>query len=163
MASKLIPSDPAKVMVIREVVPNTITTYSTPFWRFGRIKIGGRGTAGELVLFDSWELIAEHDLVRLQSGAVAVFSPVALTDEVKQSVAKLGEVKYIAALDIEVRLCSQRIPQIANVSSITYSSVRGTLPILPQRYLDLKVSRRSERIRAMRTFLSATFSLQTNK
>lgn len=46
MTSKLVPSDPAKVMVIRDVVPNIITTFSTPFWRFGRIKIGGRGTVG---------------------------------------------------------------------------------------------------------------------
>ncbi|KAH7065914.1 hypothetical protein BKA63DRAFT_167425 [Paraphoma chrysanthemicola] len=84
MSSKLVPSDPAKVMVIRDVVPRTITTFSTPFWRFGRVKIGGRGT-----------------VVRLQSGALAVFSPVALTDEVKQKVSELGEVKYIAALDIE--------------------------------------------------------------
>ena len=47
MTSKLIPSDPSKVMVIREVVPKTIVTFSTPFWRFGRIKIGGRGTVGK--------------------------------------------------------------------------------------------------------------------
>ena len=40
--------------------------------------------------------------VRLQSGALAVFSPVALTDDVKRKVAELGEVKYIAALDAEV-------------------------------------------------------------
>jgi hypothetical protein len=40
--------------------------------------------------------------VRLQSGALAVFSPVALTDDVKSKVAELGEVKYIAALDAEV-------------------------------------------------------------
>jgi hypothetical protein len=46
MSSKLIPSDPAKVMVIRDVVPNAITTLSSPFYRFGRIKIGGRGTIG---------------------------------------------------------------------------------------------------------------------
>jgi len=84
MSDKLVPKDPAKVMVIREVVPKVITTLSVPFWRFGRIKVGGRGT-----------------IVRLQSGALAVFSPVALTDEVKETVAKLGEVKYIAALDIE--------------------------------------------------------------
>lgn len=84
MASKLVPKNPAEVMVTRQVVPNVITTFSAPFWRFGRIKIGGRGT-----------------VVRLQSGALAVFSPVALTDEVKETVAKLGEVKYIAALDIE--------------------------------------------------------------
>lgn len=84
MSSKLIPSDPAKVMVIRDVVPKTITTLSVPFWRFGKVKIGGRGT-----------------IVRLQSGALAVFSPVALTDDVKAKVSSMGEVKYIAALDAE--------------------------------------------------------------
>lgn len=84
MSSKLVPSNPAKVMVIRDVVPKVITTLSVPFLRFGRIKIGGRGT-----------------IVRLQSGALAVFSPVALTDDVKRKVAELGEVKYIAALDAE--------------------------------------------------------------
>jgi hypothetical protein len=46
MSDKLIPKDPEKVMVIREVVPRTITTLSVPFLRFGRIKIGGRGTIG---------------------------------------------------------------------------------------------------------------------
>jgi hypothetical protein len=49
------------------------------------------------------------DLVRLRSGALAVFSPVALTDEVKETVAKLGEVKYITALDIEVGKTSYTI------------------------------------------------------
>ncbi|KAF1989818.1 hypothetical protein K402DRAFT_410899 [Aulographum hederae CBS 113979] len=33
-------------MVIRKVTPN-ITTFSTPFWRFGHVKVGGRGTAGD--------------------------------------------------------------------------------------------------------------------
>ncbi|KAF2751135.1 hypothetical protein M011DRAFT_463884 [Sporormia fimetaria CBS 119925] len=84
MSSKLVPSDPAKVMIIRDVVPNVITTLSAPFSRFGLIKVGGRGT-----------------IVRLRNGSLAVFSPIALTDEVKQKVASLGEVKYIAALDIE--------------------------------------------------------------
>ena len=42
--------------------------------------------------------------MRLQSGALAVFSPVALTDAVKAKVSELGEVKYIAALDAEVSL-----------------------------------------------------------
>lgn len=85
MTSKLMPFDATKVMVIRDVVPKTITTLSMPFSRFGLIKVGGRGT-----------------IVRLQSGALAVFSPVALTDDVKRKVAEMGEVKYIAALDIEV-------------------------------------------------------------
>lgn len=71
-------------MVIRDVVPRTITTLSVPFQRFGRIKIGGRGT-----------------IVRMQNGSLAVFSPVALTDDVKQKVAEMGEVRYITALDFE--------------------------------------------------------------
>ncbi|KAF2112611.1 hypothetical protein BDV96DRAFT_580010 [Lophiotrema nucula] len=84
MASKLIPSNPEQVMVIRDLVPNTVTTFSVPFLRFGRIKVGGRGTA-----------------VRLQNGSVAVFSPVALTDEVKAKISSMGEVRYITAMDIE--------------------------------------------------------------
>ena len=46
MASKLVPANPSEVMVIRSVTPN-ITTLSVPFLRFGRIRIGGRGTIGE--------------------------------------------------------------------------------------------------------------------
>ncbi|CRK27226.1 hypothetical protein BN1723_003421 [Verticillium longisporum] len=63
MSSKLIPANPADVMVIRDVTPN-ITTFSVPFLRFGTIKVGGRGT-----------------LVRLSTGTLAIFSPVALTDD----------------------------------------------------------------------------------
>lgn len=47
MSSKLIPSDPDHVMVIRNVTPN-IATFSVPFSRFGKVKIGGRGTLGML-------------------------------------------------------------------------------------------------------------------
>jgi hypothetical protein len=47
MASKLVPANPSEVMVIRNVTTN-ITTLSVPFLRFGRIRIGGRGTIGEL-------------------------------------------------------------------------------------------------------------------
>lgn len=84
MSSKLIPANPADVMVIRNVTPN-VATFSVPFARFGRIKIGGRGT-----------------LVKLTSGALAVFSPVALTDAVKAKVAEMGgDVRYIVALDYE--------------------------------------------------------------
>jgi hypothetical protein len=82
-AQSLIPKDPAKVMVIRDVTPN-ITTFSTPFLRFGRIKIGGRGT-----------------VVKLQSGSLAVFSPVALTQDVKTKIQSMGTLKYIVAPDIE--------------------------------------------------------------
>jgi hypothetical protein len=82
-SSKLIPSDPAKVMVIRDVTP-TITTLSVPFLRLGLMKVGGRGT-----------------LVKLRTGSVAVFSPVALTPEVKSKVSSMGTLKYIVAPDIE--------------------------------------------------------------
>jgi Domain of unknown function (DUF4336) len=82
-ANKLIPSDPSKVMVIRDITP-TITTLSVPFSRFGLLKIGGRGT-----------------LVKLSTGNVAVFSPVALTPEVKAKVSSMGTLKYIVAPDIE--------------------------------------------------------------
>jgi len=80
---KLEATNPEEVMVIRSINPY-VTTLSVPFWRFGLIKVGGRGT-----------------LVKLQSGNVAVFSPVALTPTVKDTITKMGEVKYIAALDIE--------------------------------------------------------------
>jgi len=79
----LTPTNPSEVMVIRKISPY-ITTLSVPFWRFGRLRVGGRGT-----------------LVKLQSGGVAVFSPPALTPEVKKTVEELGELKYIAALDLE--------------------------------------------------------------
>jgi len=84
MSEKLIPSNPADVMVIRHVTPNVVT-FSVPFSRFGTMKIGGRGT-----------------LVKMTSGDLAVFSPVALTEEAKAKVAELGgNVAYIVALDFE--------------------------------------------------------------
>ncbi|KAK5113094.1 hypothetical protein LTR62_003673 [Meristemomyces frigidus] len=84
-AQKLIPSDPDKVTVSRNVTP-TIKTFSAPFLRFGLIKVGGRGT-----------------IVQLRSGNLAVFSPVALTEGVKKEIAAFGNgrVKYITALDQE--------------------------------------------------------------
>ena len=39
--------------------------------------------------------------VRMQNGSLAVFSPVALTNEVRSAVKELGEVKYIVAPDQE--------------------------------------------------------------
>lgn len=43
MSSKLVPPNPAEVMVIRDVTPN-IATLSVPFARFGIFKVGGRAT-----------------------------------------------------------------------------------------------------------------------
>jgi Domain of unknown function (DUF4336) len=83
-AAKLIPKDPAKVMVFRDITPN-MTTMSVPFARFGLLKVGGRAT-----------------IIKLQTGALAVFSPVALTDDVKSKIKAMGDnVKYISAMDIE--------------------------------------------------------------
>ncbi|KAL3418879.1 hypothetical protein PVAG01_09100 [Phlyctema vagabunda] len=84
MSEKLIPKNPEEVMVIRDVSPN-VTTLSVPFLRFGKVKFGGRAT-----------------IVRLSSGSLAVFSPVALTPTVKTKVQSLGgKVAYIAAPDLE--------------------------------------------------------------
>ncbi|KAF5877436.1 uncharacterized protein Bfra_001803 [Botrytis fragariae] len=84
MSDKLVPSDPEKVMVIRDVTPN-VTTLSVPFLRFGMIKFGGRAT-----------------IVRLTSGQLAVFSPVALTPSVTTKLQSLGNrVAYVAAPDLE--------------------------------------------------------------
>lgn len=84
-AAKLIPSDPDKVSIMRKVTPDILIS-SAPFLRFGRIKIGGRGT-----------------IVKLASGNLAVFSPVALTDKVKAELRSFGngDIKYITALDQE--------------------------------------------------------------
>ncbi|PNS17890.1 hypothetical protein CAC42_3849 [Sphaceloma murrayae] len=83
MSEKLIPADPEKVMVIRKVTPEIITC-SVPFLRFGKIQIGGRGT-----------------IVRMASGDLAVFSPVALTPTVKSELTTFGTPKYIVAPDVE--------------------------------------------------------------
>ena len=102
MTSKLIPSDPASVMVIRKVSPN-ITTCSAPFARFGRFKVGGRGTIGTLRCSSStWLCILTSPIVRLQNNTLAVFSPTALTPDVQTAVKELGgNVRYISALDYE--------------------------------------------------------------
>ncbi|RDW66815.1 hypothetical protein BP5796_09564 [Coleophoma crateriformis] len=83
-SAKLIPQNPEEVMVIRDLNPS-ITTLSVPFLRFGTIKFGGRAT-----------------IVKLTSGSLAVFSPVALTPTVKQKLNSMGgDVRYIAAPDLE--------------------------------------------------------------
>jgi hypothetical protein len=115
-------------MVIRKVSED-VTTLSVPFSRFGLIKIGGRGT-----------------LVHLKDGSVAVFSPVALTPEVKETVASMGELKYIAALDIEVHykhVISSNHPVLTPHHSTTFSSDHGIKNIPTQRSSHRKASKRS--------------------
>ncbi|KAB5560205.1 beta-lactamase-like protein [Coniochaeta sp. 2T2.1] len=85
MSSKLIPSNPDDVMVIRDLTPNVVTL-SVPFSRFGKLRVGGRAT-----------------VVKLTSGNLAVFSPVALTPSVRKHISTLGtgQVAYIIAPDME--------------------------------------------------------------
>ena len=89
-AHKLVPKDPDSSMSIRDVVPGVISTLSTPFLRFGLVKVGGRAT-----------------IVKLKTGNLAVFSPVALTNEAKAKIEQLsqtgplGSVRYLVAPDFE--------------------------------------------------------------
>lgn len=74
-------------MVTRSITPN-ITTFSVPFARFGLANIGGRST-----------------LAKLQSGSLAIFSPVDLSEDVRKTVDSMGgNVSYIIAPDIEHHL-----------------------------------------------------------
>ncbi|PFH59188.1 hypothetical protein XA68_12672 [Ophiocordyceps unilateralis] len=84
MSAALIPAKPEDLMLIRSITPNIIT-FSGPFSRYGKLRIGGRGT-----------------LVRLSSGALAIFSPIALTEDTKTKVSEMGgKIGYIVALDFE--------------------------------------------------------------
>ena len=107
------PKNPEEVMVIRDVVPG-ITTFSVPFLRFGRIKIGGRGTVGMPLTLspNSFEALVcsflricqntNRHAVKLTSGSLAVFSPVALTPTVQSKLQSIGgPVSYLVAPDIE--------------------------------------------------------------
>lgn len=49
MSSKLTPPNPDEVMVIRNITPN-VATFSVPFARFGKLKVGGRGTLGKYII-----------------------------------------------------------------------------------------------------------------
>ncbi|PNP49594.1 hypothetical protein THARTR1_09674 [Trichoderma harzianum] len=70
--------------VIRQVSPN-VTIVSIPFVQLGLLKTGGRTT-----------------IVQLQSGSLAVISPVRLTNVVRNAlIATNGTVKYIVAPNLE--------------------------------------------------------------
>lgn len=89
-AQKLVSKNPSSEMVIRDLVPGQVSILSSPFKRFGIVKIGGRGT-----------------IVKLKTGNLAVFNPVALTPEAKAKVEQLsqsgpsGTVRYLIAPDYE--------------------------------------------------------------
>ncbi|TFK88552.1 hypothetical protein K466DRAFT_598542 [Polyporus arcularius HHB13444] len=66
-------------IIIREVAQD-VWTFSRPFVLFGTLPIGGRSTA-----------------IKLESGGVWILASTPLTDETKQKLAELGDVKYIVA------------------------------------------------------------------
>ncbi|KAK5048196.1 hypothetical protein LTR84_005866 [Exophiala bonariae] len=73
-------------LVIRDITDN-ITTLSVPFTIPGGLKAGGRTT-----------------IVKLLSGSLAVFSPIRLTEKVKQKIRSLGRVLFITVLNLEHHL-----------------------------------------------------------
>jgi len=76
--------DPSKTMVIRSLTPH-LTTFSMPFLRFGKIKMGIRATA-----------------IKLSSGNLAIFSPVPWTSDVEGTLKSLGgNVNFLIAPDYE--------------------------------------------------------------
>ncbi|KAI0336653.1 hypothetical protein GY45DRAFT_1376877 [Cubamyces sp. BRFM 1775] len=66
-------------IVIREVAPD-VWTFSRPYTLLGLFPVGGRSTA-----------------IKLTSGGVWILASTPLTDETKQKLAELGDVKYIVA------------------------------------------------------------------
>ncbi|KAI0711492.1 hypothetical protein C8Q76DRAFT_60115 [Earliella scabrosa] len=66
-------------IVIREVTQN-VWTFSRGFTLFGLLPIGGRSTA-----------------IKLQAGGVWILASTPLTDDTKEKLVELGEVKYIVA------------------------------------------------------------------
>ncbi|KAJ9150771.1 hypothetical protein NKR23_g3493 [Pleurostoma richardsiae] len=81
-------TDSSSTTVIRDLTPN-ITIFSVPFSVLGgKLKIGGRCT-----------------VVRLHTGSLAVFSPVALTPAVQAKLSALGgPVRWIASVNVEHHL-----------------------------------------------------------
>ncbi|KAF9566506.1 hypothetical protein CPC08DRAFT_628233 [Agrocybe pediades] len=72
--------------VIREV-SNGVWTFSKPFARFGILPIGGRSTA-----------------IKLQDGGVWMLASTPLDTETRETLDKLGPVKYIISPDVEHHL-----------------------------------------------------------
>ncbi|KAI0634776.1 hypothetical protein C8Q77DRAFT_1054843 [Trametes polyzona] len=66
-------------LVIREVAPD-LWTFSRPFTLLGLFPVGGRSTA-----------------IKLTTGDVWILASTPLTDETKEKLAELGQVKYIVA------------------------------------------------------------------
>ena len=81
--TKLLPTDVAKTTTIRALTPN-LTITNLPFKVGGIVKVGGRAT-----------------ICRLQTGALAVFSPTPLTPAVEAAVDAMGgQLRYIVAINI---------------------------------------------------------------
>jgi hypothetical protein len=75
---------PVSMNKVRQIT-DSIWTFSRPFLRSGLFKIGGRATA-----------------VRLSNGDVFLVSPTKPDDTTKETLDKIGKVKYLVAPDDEV-------------------------------------------------------------
>lgn len=129
--------------VIRDILPNRLTTFSTPFKRFGIIKIGGRGT-----------------LIKLATGNLVMFNPIPLTPSVQSKIDALssteptGSVTYIIAPDYEHHLFltpwSQKYPNASVIApeglpekrekSAETSGTKFTHIFTKSNKLDMKIS-----------------------
>lgn len=121
-------------MVIRNVRPD-IVTFSVPFARLGHIHMGGRGT-----------------LVKLSTGTLAVFSPVALTEATKAKVAEMGgKVGYIVALDyvhhIFISEWSKEYPdaKIIGVEGLREKRVKDSDPMIGNEEFEMEFTKANKR------------------
>jgi hypothetical protein len=80
----------------REVVPGYIWAISRPFLRFNRAKIGGRAS-----------------IIKLANGDLFVISPTPIEEGTQQWVDSIGNVRYLAAPDVEVRSIRRSILRLA--------------------------------------------------
>lgn len=117
---------------------------STPFYRFQRIRFGGRGT-----------------IVKLKDESLAVFSPVAFTNNVKsQMQEQLGStnVKYLAALDQEHHIFLEQwhkeYPQAKIIAPESLPGLREKqgYPNFPDNWRLIKTSEREGGIKIDPTF-----------
>ena len=93
-------------------VTDSIWTFSKPFLRSNLFKIGGRATA-----------------VRFPNGDVFLVSPTEPDETTKETLDKIGKVKYIVAPDFEVHLLSHVMT--LSLASFVSESIQGYVSRCP--------------------------------
>jgi hypothetical protein len=90
-------------------VTDSIWTFSKPFLRVNLFKIGGRSTA-----------------VRFPNGDVFLVSPTEPDETTKETLDKIGKVKYLVAPDYEVD--HPLLDRSLSVASLVPESIQGHVP-----------------------------------